>query len=257
MTATNDERPLILVVEDDDANRRLLRAFLEREGFEVREAADGPAALQAVASEEIDLVVLDLGLPGIDGLDVLASIRRRGDIPVLVLTGRVEEQQRVQGLDAGADDYVLKPYSLPELAARTRALLRRGQPRGESNDRLEFEGLVIDLAAARAAAHDSVLDLAPKEFTLLAFLASEQGRTFSREELLHHVWGSTSRWQDPATVTEHVRRVRQKLDRAGFGQCIETVRGFGYRFVAPQAPLGAPASAQSAMPASAPAGATV
>ena len=243
MHASTDERPLILVVEDDDANRRLLRAFLEREGFEVREAADGPGALQAVAAEEVDLVVLDLGLSGIDGLDVLASIRRRDDVPVLVLTGRIDEQQRVRGLDAGADDYVLKPYSLPELAARTRALLRRGQPRGESNDRLEFDGLVIDLAAARAAANTAVLDLAPKEFTLLAFLATEQGRTFSREELLHHVWGSTSRWQDPATVTEHVRRVRQKLDRVGLGQCVETVRGFGYRFVAPQEHAAATATA--------------
>jgi DNA-binding response OmpR family regulator len=233
MTRTSDGPSRILVVEDDDGNRRLLRAFLEREGFEVREASDGPSALHEVAMGDIDLVVLDLGLPGLDGLDVLTSIRRRSDIAVLVLTGRVEEQQRVQGLDAGADDYVVKPYSLPELAARARALLRRGQPRPDSGERLEFDDLVIDLAAARASSGHDVLDLAPKEFTLLAFLATERGRTFSREDLLHHVWGSTSRWQDPATVTEHIRRVRHKLDRVGYGHCIETVRGFGYRFVAP------------------------
>ncbi len=234
MTRTSEGSSRILVVEDDDGNRRLLRAFLEREGFEVREASDGPSALHEVAMGDIDLVVLDLGLPGLDGLDVLSSIRRRSDIAILVLTGRVEEQQRVQGLDAGADDYVVKPYSLPELAARARALLRRGQPRPDSGERLEFDGLVIDLAAARASSGPDVLDLAPKEFTLLAFLATERGRTFSREDLLHHVWGSTSRWQDPATVTEHIRRVRHKLDRVGYGHCIETVRGFGYRFVAPE-----------------------
>ncbi len=230
MTRDPDEPARVLVVEDDDGNRRLVRTFFEREGFRVEEAADGPGALRAVANDDIDLVVLDLGLPGLDGLDVLASIRRRSDVAVLVLTGRVDEHERVQGLDAGADDYVVKPYSLAELAARARALLRRGQSRPAVDDRLEFGELVIDLAAARASSNGGRLDLAPKEFTLLAFLAGEEGRTFSREELLHHVWGSTSHWQDPATVTEHVRRVRHKLDRVGYGQCIETVRGFGYRF---------------------------
>lgn len=234
MKPTPPEHVRILVVEDDDGNRRLLRAFFERDGFAVDEAADGPAALREIARCDADLVILDLGLPGLDGLEVLAGIRRRCETPVLVLTGRGEEQQRVHGLDVGADDYMLKPYSLPELSARVRALLRRGQPRSPNVERLEFDGLVIDLAAARAGSGVRALDLAPKEFTLLAFLASERGRTFSREQLLQHVWGSTSRWQDPATVTEHVRRVRHKLDRIGFGHCIETVRGFGYRFVAPE-----------------------
>jgi DNA-binding response OmpR family regulator len=219
-----------LVVEDDEANRLLLTRYLSGEGFAVEVAADGPAALQAVTSSPPDVVVLDLGLPGLDGLEVLRRIRQDSGVPVLVLTGRDDEPAKLNGFDVGADDYMVKPYSLPEMSARLRALLRRGTaiPR---QDVLEFSGLVIDTGAAIATLDGEPLALRPKEFALLAFLATTPGRCFSREELLEYVWGSTAGWQQAATVTEHVHRLRTRLSGSDRHVWIETVRGMGYRFV--------------------------
>jgi two-component system phosphate regulon response regulator PhoB len=222
----------VLVVEDDPSNRLLLRRILEDDGYAVAEAADGPAALRALSSDAPDAVVLDLGLPGVDGVEVLRRVRRESGVPVLVLSGRTQEQVKLSVLDAGADDYVVKPYSPPELAARVRALLRRGTPL-PVREHIDCRGLHVDLRARRVTVHGAPVDLTPKEYDLLAFLAASPGRTFSREELLEHVWASTDEWQNPATVTEHIRRVRLKIDvdRAA-PSFIETVRGVGYRFCA-------------------------
>jgi DNA-binding response OmpR family regulator len=163
-------------------------------------------------------------------MEVLRRIRRDSGIPVLVLTGRDDEPAKLQGFEVGADDYVVKPYSLPEIGARLRALLRRGTPVAP-RERLEFDRLVIDLGAATATFDGAHLDLRPKEFALLAFMASDPGRCFSREELLEHVWGSTEGWQQAATVTEHIHRLRSRLRVDADHDWIQTVRGMGYRFV--------------------------
>jgi DNA-binding response OmpR family regulator len=220
----------VLVVEDDEANRLLLTRYLTQEGYEVETAADGPGAVRAVTEAPPDVVVLDLGLPGIDGIEVLRRIRRDSGIPVLVLTGRDDEPAKLAGFEVGADDYVVKPYSLPEIGARVRALLRRGSPVAP-RERLDFDRLVIDVGAATATLDGSPLDLRPKEFALLAFMASDPGRCFSREELLEHVWGSTEGWQQAATVTEHIHRLRSRLGADPDHDWIQTVRGMGYRFV--------------------------
>lgn len=226
----DEQGSTVLVVEDDDGNRLLVRRFLEAEGYCVMEAADGPAALRALGPSVPDAIVLDLGLPGLDGLNVLRRIRRDSGVPVLVLTGRDEEPSKLDGFDAGADDYMVKPFSLPELGARLRALLRRGLPKPPV-ERFEFDGLVVDVARGEVTLRGEPVALRPKEFTLLGFLASSPGRVFSRAELLEHVWGSTAQWQEAATVTEHIRRVRRKLGaRPDDTWRIETVRGFGYRF---------------------------
>lgn len=231
---TSAEPRRVLVVDDDDPSRDLLRQFLERDGWVVTEAADGPAALKAATGTPIDVIILDLGLPGLDGLDVLKAVRRASGVPVIVVTGRDEEVDKLSGFDAGADDYLVKPFSLPELAARIRAVLSRGEP-APAAARLEFDGLVVDVDAASVTLDGAPVELTRKEFGILAFLAATPGRCVGRDELLHHVWGSTSDWQDSATVTEHVRRIRKKIepdpDRPRY---IETVRGLGYRFAPPQ-----------------------
>jgi len=220
----------VLVVDDDEPSRSLMRQYLEREGYSVAEAGDGPAALRAVSAERPDVVVLDLGLPGIDGLDVLRSIRRTSGIAVIVVTGRDEEVDKLSGFDAGADDYVVKPISLVELGARVRAVLRRGEPQPPV-ERVEIDGLVVDLAAATVTLDGRPVELTAKEYGLLAYFAVSAGRCLTRDELLHNVWGSTNEWQGDATVTEHIRRLRRKIEAdPGRRRYIETVRGLGYRF---------------------------
>ncbi len=226
----SDEEHSVLVAEDDPASRSATRLFLQRVGYTVGEAADGPATLREASLGHYDLVILDLGLPGLDGEEVLARLRRDSSLPVIVLTGRSEEAERVRVLDLGADDYVVKPCSLPELDARIRAVLRRGQSASGSS-RIEHDGLVIDRAAHRVEVDSKEVELTPKEFDLLAFLATAPDQVFTREELLEHVWGSTQEWQDPATVTEHVRRLRLKLEKdPATPRWLHTVRGIGYRF---------------------------
>jgi len=225
---SGDGRSVVLVVEDDDGNRLLVRRLLEEDGHTVVESSDGPGALRALHGAPVDVVVLDLGLPGIDGLQVLAEIRRASGVPVLLLTARREEAERVRGLDAGADDYMVKPYSVKELAARVRALLRRSRD-ARPVERIDLGPVTLDLAVNRGEVCGGPVALTPTEDALLEFLVVQSPRTFSREALLHHVWGSMSDWQDDATVTEHVRRLRAKLGAAGCPpDFIRTVRGFGY-----------------------------
>lgn len=221
--------PRILIVDDDTVVRRLVRDGLEREGFEVAEADDGSAALAEVARCQPDLVILDLNLPLVGGFDVLHRLRETSMVPVILLSGRSAEIDRVLGLEMGADDYVVKPFSPRELASRVRAVLRR--VRDEHRARLDFGDLTLDIARRAVHKRGELIDLRAREFDLLAFLAAAPRQVFSRTELLEQVWRSMPGWQDLATVTEHVRRVRLKLeDDQEHPRWIRTVRGVGYVF---------------------------
>jgi two-component system, OmpR family, phosphate regulon response regulator PhoB len=223
-----DVKP-VLVVDDDEVIRRLVRAGLEREGFTVRDASDGDAALEDLERCPASLVILDVNLGAVGGFDVLSKIRASSEVPVILLTGRVSETDRVVGLELGADDYVVKPFSPRELASRVRAVLRRT---ARTPTRvLDFGSLRIDLDARRVFLDGDLVELTAREFDLLTFLASSPRRVFSRSFLLEQVWHSTEDWQDPATVTEHVRRLRAKLEaESEQPRWIRTVRAKGYAF---------------------------
>ena len=220
----------ILVIDDDPDARWIAGDALVEHGFEVTEASDGHEAQAQVEARPPDLVVLDLGLPDIGGLDVLRWLRRTSDVPVIVLTGRGAHSDRVVGLELGADDYVVKPFDARELVARVNAVLRRG--RTESRDKLDFGELTIDLQTRDVSRSGELVDLTAKEFEVLALLASSPRRVFSREELLNQVWESSVEWQDPKTVNEHIHRLRRKIEPdPASPRWIVTLRGAGYRFV--------------------------
>jgi DNA-binding response OmpR family regulator len=224
-------RHRVLIVDDEDDVRRLLRSLLEAEGYEVADAADIERAVFAVVSWEPDIVVLDIVLGNEDGRDLFKQIRRLSDIPVVFLTARSHEMDRIAGLKLGADDYLVKPFSPLELAARLEAVLRRYRPRHPAPRGMTFGPLRIDPDAREVTVDGQSVDLTPKEFDLLAFLAASPRRVFSREELLEKVWSSSTAWQEEDTVTEHVRRLRRKLGLdPGRTEWIKTVRGVGYRF---------------------------
>lgn len=229
MTSTKTER--ILVVDDEPMVREVVVAYLEREGFHVDEASDGSGALDKINEQQPDLVVLDVMLPGIDGFGVLTELRRSGDIPVILLTARSEEPDRVLGLELGADDYVVKPFSPRELAARVRSVLRRSGGVAAPAEVMEFDGLRIDEQAREVAVNDKLIETTPKEYDLIAFLARSPRQVFSRSQLLEQVWDSSPDWQDPSTVTVHVRRLRRKIEADPEApRWITTVWGVGYRF---------------------------
>ncbi len=220
----------VLVVDDEPMVREVVTAYLERDGYRVTTAADGHAALEALDATHPDLVVLDVMLPKLDGFDVLTQLRKQTDVPVILLTARTEEVDRVLGLELGADDYVVKPFSPRELAARVRSVLRRARPL-PSHRNLEFGRLVIDGATREVTKDGEAIELTPKEFDLFAFLAESPRQVFSRSQLLEHVWDSSADYQDPSTVTVHVRRLRRKLeDDPEQPEWLQTVWGVGYRF---------------------------
>jgi DNA-binding response OmpR family regulator len=222
----------ILVIDDEPGVRRVVSAYLEREGFRVDQAADAAEARERLSGPPPDLVVLDVMFPGASGLDLLAELRRDSDMPVILLTARAEEADRVLGLELGADDYVVKPFSPRELVARVRTVLRRTRRRPDGGV-LTHGDLVIDVSSRQVSVGGRRVDLTAKEFDLLAFMASHPGKVFSRNELLEEVWDSSSEWQDPATVTVHIRRVRTKLEPGrSESKWLETVWGVGYRFTA-------------------------
>ncbi len=222
----------MLVVDDEPTVREVVVGYLRRDGHEVSEAADGPTALELLESEEPDLVVLDMMLPGVNGLDILRRIRASGDMPVIMLTARAEESDRVAGLELGADDYVVKPFSPRELAARVNGVLRRAAPRDAPGaELLEFDGLTIDNRSREVRCGAELVEMTPKEFDVLAHLAGSPRQVFSRADLLRDVWQSSPEWQDPATVTVHVRRIRNKIEADPENpRWITTVWGVGYRF---------------------------
>ena len=233
----------LLVIDDDPQVRALLRRVLTADGFTVELVDDAPADVSELHTRH-DLVLLDISLPSEDGRDVLARIREAGDVPVIMLTGVGEETDRIVGLKLGADDYVTKPFSPGELVARIESVLRRTRragsgagtegteaPASDAGKRLEFDGLVIDLTTRDVLVRGKAVEMTAKEFDLLAFLAASPRQVFTREQLLDHVWSSSSAWQDDATVTEHVRRVRRRIEDDPLRpRWVLTVRGVGYRF---------------------------
>jgi DNA-binding response OmpR family regulator len=204
--------------------------YLQRDGYVVRVAVDGPDARHSLVDFRPDLVVLDIMLLGDSGLEILRDIRQVGDLPVILVTARVEESDRLAGFELGADDYVIKPFSPRELTARVRSVLRRSTARTVIEE-LSFDGLTIDSARHEVLVNGTTVELTAREFDLLLFLASSRGQVFSRGQLLEQVWESSTDWQDPATVTVHIRRLRQKIEVDPHNpRWVTTVWGVGYRF---------------------------
>lgn len=220
----------VLVVDDEPMIREVLCEYLTRDGFHVLEAADGAAAIEMAEDQRPSLILLDLMLPKFNGLDVLRHVRSSSNVPVILLTARGEESDRVAGLELGADDYVVKPFSPREVAARVRSVLRRSQP-AAAQPTLSFGDVVVDLGRRSVSVQDTAVELTRKEFDLLAHFVNHVGVVLEREELLERVWGSSSEWQDPSTVTVHVSRLRQKLEANPSEPAhFLTVYGVGYRF---------------------------
>ncbi len=220
----------VLVVDDEPIVREVVVRYLQRDGYETLEAADGHRARELLEQSLPSLVVLDLMLPGIDGIALCRWIRSRSDVPVIMLTARGEEADRIVGLEIGADDYVTKPFSPRELTARVRSVLRRSSPVVAGEAALRFGDLEIDAATRDVTKDGAALRLTAKEFDLLWFLASHPRNVFSRNQLMDRVWGYESAL-DTGTVTVHVRRLREKIeDEPSQPRFLETVWGVGYRF---------------------------
>jgi len=220
----------VLVVDDEQIVREVVVKYLEREGHTTLEAGDGDDARALLERSQPDLVVLDVMLPGTDGLDLCRWIRSRSELPVILLTARGEEADRIVGLELGADDYVTKPFSPRELAARVRTVLRRVSSPAETTARLSFDGLVLDAGTREVLRDGEELKLTAKEFDLLWFLASHPRTVFSRDQLMSRVWGYEAAL-DTGTVTVHVRRLREKIEeRPSHPRFLQTVWGVGYRF---------------------------
>ena len=224
----------ILLVDDEDSVQKLLTYPLERDGFRVVQARDGEQALKLFGHEQIDLVVLDLMLPKVDGLEVCRRLRAGSDVPIIMLTARGEELDKVLGLELGADDYITKPFSIREFRSRVRALLRRAAlPRDRSQQDgqvIESGDLRIDPAKRTVELDGELVQLTYVEFELLRALAAEPGRVFTREMLLRALWGDSA-YREPRTIDVHIRHLREKLERdAREPEYLFTVRGVGYRF---------------------------
>jgi DNA-binding response OmpR family regulator len=223
----------ILLVDDEDSVQKLLAYPLERDGYQVLPARDGEEALIRFAQEQVDLVVLDLMLPRLDGLEVCRRLRAQSSVPIIMLTARGDELDKVMGLELGADDYITKPFSIREFRSRVRALLRRAslpaQDRRES-ETIEADGLVVDPSRRTVEVRGEAVQLTYVEFELLRTLAANPGRVFSRRQLLEALWGDSA-YREPRTIDVHVRHLREKLERdASEPEFILTVRGAGYRF---------------------------
>ncbi|MCC7122481.1 MAG: phosphate regulon transcriptional regulator PhoB [Gammaproteobacteria bacterium] len=222
----------ILIVDDEAAIRQMLSFALTGDGHVCREARDVDEAQRLVAACRPDLILLDWMLPGISGVDYARRLKRdprTGDIPIILLTAKGEEADKIKGLDSGADDYVTKPFSTRELLARARAALRRRKPGAETDTRLTVATLCIDTVAHRASIADEPLELSPTEFRLLHFFVAHPERVYSRTQLLDEVWGN-ERYIEERTVDVHIRRLRRVLEPHGYDALIQTVRSVGYRF---------------------------
>ena len=225
------EKPDILVVDDDPNIAQLVSLYLRKEGYEVRTAARGDDAVNEFTRRPPDLMVLDVMLPGMDGYQVLKSVRKSSAIPVIMLTARDETFDKVLGLELGADDYLTKPFDAKELVARVKAVLRRTQGgEEEKKSDLSFPGLTVSIAEYAAYYEGKRLDMPPKELEVLYFLAGSPNQVFTREQLLKQVWGFDF-FGDSRTVDVHIKRLREKLpDSEKYGWSIYTVRGVGYKF---------------------------
>jgi DNA-binding response OmpR family regulator len=226
----NSSVTTVLVVDDEPIVREVVVSYLRREGFRTLEAGDGIRARKLLEHDLPNLVVLDLMLPGMDGLELCRWIRARSDLPVIMLTARGEEADRIVGLELGADDYVTKPFSPRELAARVRTVLRRAAAPTLGEEKLSFDGLEIDASTREVTKGGRPVRLTAREFDLLWFVASHPRHVFSRSQLMDRVWGYEAAL-DTGTVTVHVRRLREKIeDDPSQPRFLETVWGVGYRF---------------------------
>ena len=229
-----DASPTILLVDDEDSVRKVLAFPLERDGYKLVQAADGQEALERFAAQPVDLVVLDIMLPRLDGLEVCKRLRATSQVPIIMLTARDDELDKVIGLELGADDYITKPFSIGEFRSRVRALLRRARttpaPDTTEQERIEHDGLVIDVPRRVVEVRGEAVQLTYVEFELLRTLAQQPGRVFSRRMLLEALWKSAD-YRDPRTIDVHVRHLREKLEQEPRQpEYILTVRGVGYRF---------------------------
>lgn len=218
--------PCILVIEDEEKLRKLVATYLKREQFQVLEAADGTEGMDTFENNPVDLVILDIMMPGYDGWTVCRRIRETGKVPVILLTARGEENDKLMGFELGADDYVTKPFSVKELMARTKALLKRSGLKTVEK-RYEINSLSVDTARHHVEVEGKTLELTPKEYDLLLVFLKNRNQALERETILNQVWGYDY-YGDFRTVDTHVKRLRQKLGDAGF--MIQTVRGVGYLF---------------------------
>ncbi len=222
----------ILVVDDEPGIREMVRFALSQNGFDVDEAGDVPQAQECVADRLPDLVLLDWMLPGTSGIEYARRMKKdelTKEVPIIMLTARGEEEDKVRGLEVGADDYVTKPFSPRELVARIRAVLRRTAP--VASEVIEVEGLKLDAAGHRVLAGDAALEMGPTEFRLLQFFMTHRERVYTRSQLLDRVWGSNT-FVEERTVDVHIRRLRRALSIHGHDRLVQTVRGVGYRFSA-------------------------
>jgi two-component system, OmpR family, response regulator len=222
----------ILLVDDEETIQKLLTFPLERDGYRVVQARDGEEALDRFRDEDIDLVLLDLALPKLDGVEVCRRIRSESAVPILMLTARDDEVDKVLGLEIGADDYITKPFSIRELRSRIRAAIRRSHltPPTERDAEIEVDGLRIDVPRRVVEVHGKPVQLTYLEFELLRTLAGAPGRVYTRQALLDKLWGGSA-YRDPRTIDVHVRHLREKIERdPGEPEYIFTVRGVGYRF---------------------------
>lgn len=225
------ENKLILVVEDEVSIRDMLRFALQRAEFRVAEAADAQAARLAIAEAHPDLVLMDWMLPGVSGVELARELKaapQTKDLPIIMVTARTEEEDRIRGLNIGCDDYVTKPFSFPELVARIRAVLRRTSPGGEG-EKLAVGALEIDAAGQRVSVRGESVHLGPTEYKLLHFFVTHPDRVYTREQVLDRVWGRNV-YVEERTVDVHIRRLRKALEPHGCASLIQTVRGTGYRF---------------------------
>ena len=226
------ETATILVVDDEESIQKLLAYPLERDGFLVVQARDGEEALEKFAAGPVDLVVLDLALPKLDGLEICRRLRAQSAVPIIMLTARDDEVDKVLGLELGADDYITKPFSIREFRSRVRALLRRAKlaPARGQDEVIDVDGVAIDVGRRAVAVHGRPVQLTYLEFELLRTLATHPGRVYTRQMLLETLWGGAE-YRDPRTIDVHVRHLREKIERdPSDPDYIFTVRGVGYRF---------------------------
>ena len=220
----------ILVVDDEPQIVRLVRDYLEHGGFKVVTAADGPSALRTVSTVRPDLVILDLGLPGVDGLDVTRSLRRNGEVPIIMLTARTDESDKLVGLELGADDYVTKPFSPKELVARVRSVLRRSDATKKPSDAIRVADVELNVPSMQVTVSGRAVELTQTEFQLLATMARQPGRVFSRAQLLNAVHGVAFESYERA-IDAHVKNLRRKIEPDPHNpRYLQTVFGVGYRF---------------------------
>ncbi len=229
---TGVSKPKLLVIDDEENVCELISLYFEKAGYDVVCSGDGNEGIDVLRSQKPDMVILDLMLPGMDGLDVCKEIRKFSNVPLIMMTARVDEVDRVLGLEIGADDYVTKPFSPRELLARVKAVLRRAAyvPSPDEQQVLNLPGLAISRISREVIVGDERVDLTPKEFDLLWYLSSNRNRVFTREQLLEQVWAYQEFYGDERTVDQHIKRLRRKIETTGSPCRITTIWGVGYKF---------------------------